>query len=299
MPMQPRPSSVTDRPWPSVRCLISSHPIADPWRSQGSRTVFVAEKLGFGVFGHAGRQALALRPARRRAGAGGAVPGGRVQAGLQRVQQAGRLRRGGRPGGRAHLAALGLGLDQFLQRLPVPVVVLVRVEVLGHRVDERGRHPQFLGADVDVLVEEREVRGAYLVGPQHRLQHQQAVAAAEHGQRLTLAQRHPGHRDLAGTFQGVPEQHVGPGPGLLGLHVVAAVPQDGIHLVRRAEVQHLDAAGGGQRQLGEILVGQHDHLAVRQLIPLGHVGERDLLAVQRADPAEMDPAAVLGVHLAE
>ena len=64
-------------------------------------------------------------------------------------------------------------------------------------------------------------------------------------------------------------------------------------------MQHLDPVGGHQRQVGQILVGQHDHVAGGQLVALGDVGVRDLLPVQRADPAELDPGAVLTVNLAE
>jgi hypothetical protein len=64
-------------------------------------------------------------------------------------------------------------------------------------------------------------------------------------------------------------------------------------------MQDLDPVRGHQREVGEILVRHHYHVAGRQLVPLRDVGVRDFLAVQRAEPAELDPAAVLPVDLAE
>lgn len=64
-------------------------------------------------------------------------------------------------------------------------------------------------------------------------------------------------------------------------------------------MQHLDAVRGGQRQFGQVLVGEHHHLAVGQFVPLGHVGVRNLFAVDRANPAKPDPPPVLPVDLAE
>src|SRR5207248_7748079 len=55
------------------------------------------------------------------------------------------------------VVALDLGLDDRLERLPVGVAVLAGLEVLGHRVDERGGHLQFLRPDLDVLVQEGEL----------------------------------------------------------------------------------------------------------------------------------------------
>jgi len=37
------------------------------------------------------------------------------------------------------------------------------------------------------------------------------------------------------------------------------------------EVQHLDPVGGHQRQVGQVLVGEHHHVAGRQLVALGDV----------------------------
>ena len=197
------------------------------------------------------------------------------------------------------VVALDLGLDHGLERLAVGVVVLVGLEILGHRVDERGGHLQLLRPHLDVLVEEGEVGRAYLVGPQQGLQRDDALPDPQRGQRLALAQRDLGHRHLPRRLERVAEQHVRPGPCRLGFCVVALGRVDGLHLGARREVQHLDPVGGHQRQVGQVLVGQHHHVARGQLVALRDIGVRDFLPVERADPAELDPGSVLAVHLTE
>ena len=227
---------------------------------------------------------------------------GRRHAGPQDLGQVGGLLLGlgqvqaGRPD---DVVALDLGLDHGLERLAVRVVVLIGLEVLGHRVDERGGHLQLLRPDLDVLVQEGEVGLAHLVGPQQGLQRDDPLPDPQRGQRLALAQRHLGHGHLARRLQGVAEQRVRPDARLLGLGVVALVRVDGLDLGGRREVQHLDPVRGHQRQVGQVLVGQHHHVAGGQFVALGDVGVRDFLPVERADPAELDPGPVLAVHLAE
>ena len=102
-------------------------------------------------------------------------------------------------GRRDDLVALDLGLDQRLQRLAVLVGVLRRVEVAGQR-----RRSGLAPSSPPRASRRRPRRGtpksgvADLVRPQHRLQHQHAVAHAQHGQRLALAQRDLDDRDPAG-----------------------------------------------------------------------------------------------------
>jgi hypothetical protein len=64
-------------------------------------------------------------------------------------------------------------------------------------------------------------------------------------------------------------------------------------------VQDLDPVRGDQREVGQVLVGEHHHVAGGQLVALGHVGVGDLLPVQGAEPAELDPGPVLAVDLPE
>ena len=57
--------------------------------------------------------------------------------------------------------------------------------------------------------------------------------------------------------------------------------------------------GGGQRQVGEVLVGEDDHLAAAEVVALGDVVVGDLFAADRAGALVPDPAAVVAVHLVE
>ena len=74
---------------------------------------------------------------------------------------------------------------------------------------------------------------------------------------------------------------------------------DALDLRGRREMQHLDPVRGHQRQVGQVLVGQHHHVAGGQLVALGDVGVGDLFPVEGAEAAELDPGPVLAVHLAE
>ena len=197
------------------------------------------------------------------------------------------------------VVALDLGPDHRLERLAVGVVVLVGLEVLGHGVDERGGHLQLLRPDLDVFVQEREVGLTHLVRPQQGLQGDHPFPDPQRGQRLALAQRDLGHRHLARLLQRVAEQYVGPDAGGVRFGVIALGRVDGLHLGARREMQDLDPVRGHQREVGQVLVGEHHHVAGGQLVALGDVGVGDFLPVQGADAAELDPGAVLAVHLPE
>ena len=228
---------------------------------------------------------------------------GRLDARAERLGEVGRAAAGVRRRRLAdrpdHLVALDLGLHERLERLPVGVLVQRRIEVLGHRVDQRGGHLQLLRPDVDVLVEELEVGRAHLVRPQQGLEDEHAVPHPQRRQGLPLPDRHLGHGHPPGSLERVTEQRVSADPGGLRLQVVGLVGQDRVQLPGRAEVQHVDPLGRRQRQFLQVVVGQHHDVPGGKLVALGNVGVRDLLAVKRAEPAVLDPAAVLGVDLPE
>ena len=85
----------------------------------------------------------------------------------------------------------------------------------------------------------------------------------------------------------------------LRLEVVGLREIDRVHLVERHELQHLDGPLTGERQVREVVVGEHDGLPGRQLVALGDLGVRHLLAVRLGDPLVADPAAVAAAHLME
>src|SRR3954452_25394110 len=202
-------------------------------------------------------------------------------------------------GDRLHLATALLGLEQRGHGLAVVVGELGGVEGPGHGADERLGHLQLLRPDADVLVQEREVGTADLVGPAHRVQHQDAVAHPHRRQRLALPDGDLGDGDLAGVVEGVAQEHVRTRGRALGLEVVRLLEHDGVDLVLVDELQDLDLPPGAERQFLEVLVGEDDDLAVGQLITLGDVAVLDLVAVDRADPLVLDPPAVGRVDLVE
>ena len=152
---------------------------------------------------------------------------------------------------------------------------------------------------LDLAGLDREVGRADLVGPHHRLQHDHVVRDPQHGDRGALPQRDGDHGHPVGVEQRLAQQGVGLGAGLLRLEVVGLLEQHRVDLVAGHELLDRDLARRRRGQLGHVVVGEDDHLAVLGLVALGDVGVRDLLAVDRADPLVLDPAAVLGVHLAE
>jgi hypothetical protein len=140
---------------------------------------------------------------------------------------------------------------------------------------------------------------ADLVGPHHRLHDDHVVAHPKHcrGRPLPERDRDDGHP--VGVEQCLPQQRVGLGAGRLGLEVVGLLEQHRVDLIAGDELLDRDLPRRRRRQLGQVVVGEDDHLAVLGLVALGDVGVGDLLAVDRADPLVLDPAPVLGVHLAE
>ncbi len=56
---------------------------------------------------------------------------------------------------------------------------------------------------------------------------------------------------------------------------------------------------GGQREVGQVLFGQHHHAARWQFMTPGDVREGYLCPAGGADPPQRDPAAILLVHLVE
>ena len=227
--------------------------------------------------------------------AGGLRGGDRL---LERGQQVDDLAGGlGRGLGALDLAALDLRLHQRLDGTGVVVLELGGVEVAGEGLDEHVRHLDLAVLDVAGL--DGEVGRADLVGPHHRLQHDHVVLDPQHRDARALAQGDGHHGHPVGVEQRLAQQGVRLGAGALGLEVVGLLEQQRVDLVARHELLDRDLARRRRRQLGHVVVGEDDHLAVLGLVALGDVGVGHLLPVEGADALVLDPAAVLGVHLAE
>ena len=129
--------------------------------------------------------------------------------------------------------------------------------------------------------------------------HHHAVTDAKCRELLPLPQRDLDDGDSVGLDECVAQQHVRFGRLPLRLEVVGLREEDRVDLIGRHELQHVDRARRRQRQVGEVLIGQDDHLAAAEVVPLGDVVVGDLFAIDRAHPLVFDAAAILAVHLVE
>ena len=197
------------------------------------------------------------------------------------------------------VAALDLPRDELAHGLGVVVLELLRLVVARQGVDERGGHRELLVRRVRLLRERLELGVAHLVRPEQRLQDDDAVAHAEHGQGHPGAHRDGDERHPVGLLERVAQQDVRLEAGLVGLEVVARVEEQRVDLLRGHELLDRDLLGRPCRQALHVLVGEHDHLAIGRLIALGDVGVGHLLAVDRADALVLDAPSVLLVDLPE
>ncbi len=150
-----------------------------------------------------------------------------------------------------------------------------------------------------MINQERELRGTHLVRPDHRGQDEHPVANPHGRQLLALAKSDLDERDPPRLLERVPQDHVRPDPGPVGLDVVAPGEIDRVDLPRRDELQHVDRVGGRQRQVREVLIGEHDGLPGRQLVPLGDLRVRNFSPVRRGHPLVADAGSVVASHLME
>ena len=126
------------------------------------------------------------------------------------------------------VTALDLRRDELRHRLGVARPRLLGLVVARQGVDERGRHGELLGRRVESPPRATRTRGAHLVRPEQRLEHDDAsrtrstarvIAGAD---RTTCTEGHP-----VGLLQRVAEQDVGLEAGLVGLEVIALVESSG------------------------------------------------------------------------
>src|SRR5690606_35054376 len=127
-------------------------------------------------------------------------------------------------------------------------------------------------------------------GPEHRAEHQNAVAYPKRRKLLTLPQRDLHDRHMVGLLQRLAQQYVRLGGYRLRLEVVRLVVEDRVHLLGRDELMYVDATTGGERQVSEVLVVEDHHLAAAEVVALGDVVVGDLFTVDAADALVLDPA---------
>lgn len=122
----------------------------------------------------------------------------------------------------------------------------------------------------------------------------------QHPQPFAAAQGVLRDGDLVAALERLAQQGVRlGGRDPVGGEVVRRVHLEQVDLVGGHEGDDLDGLGRGQRELGEILVGDRDHRAVGVLVGLADLAARHLLLVQLTDLAVPDPATVGEVDLPE
>ena len=102
-----------------------------------------------------------------------------------------------------------------------------------------------------------------------------------------------------GLEQGLTEEDVCLGRGRIRLQEIALVVDDRIDLFGRNELEHRNLVLLRCRKLVEILVGEHDSVAVGGVVGLVDVRELHGIAAFGTDSVVLDPSAVLGMHLVE
>ena len=134
-------------------------------------------------------------------------------------------------------------------------------EITGHRLDQGVRHLQLRVADSNLPVQHVELGLSHLIRPDHRLQCEHIPPRSQHGQRFLAPHRDLGQAHPAGSLQRSSQQLIRLAASRIWFEVVPAGQRERIDLVSRHEGDQLDDLGGGQRQVGEILVCQENGLS--------------------------------------
>ena len=204
-----------------------------------------------------------------------------------------------------HLRCLAghLGLDDPHQRLAVLVGVLVRVEVAGHAGDELFCHLPLAGLELHRLLGQLELlEGPDLVGPVQGGEEHRLRVRAERGELLAVLEDDLADRGLAAIGQDALEQVERLAPDLVRLQVVLLLHEAGRGLVRLARVDELldlDGPDGLERDRLEVLLRDHDVLALAPLVAADRLRAGDHLVVERAVDLHLDPVQAALVEQVE
>src|SRR4051812_43492400 len=208
----------------------------------------------------------------------------RRQACLERGHQVARVLRLGALRQRLDLA-LGLRLDVLEQALAVLVLELLRLELGLERLEQLARHLLLLlrrvarrRGDVEVLHRHE------LVVEEHRVQAENAVERPHGDEVLAVVEDPPPDPGAVGLLERVVQQPVGILAVVLGAEVVDLVVHDGVDVRGADELLDLDQARLLARGGVELLLLEHDELALRDLVALDDLLVGDLLVLLRADP---------------
>ena len=203
-------------------------------------------------------------------------------------------------GGHSDLLARDLGVDHSLERLAVVVVEGGRVPGLGQVLDEALGHGHLLGPEFEAagggLLRRRDTD---LVGPEHRLEHQEVAQGPDQRKVLLLVERDLGHRGLAGLGEHAPQELVRLATRLVGHQIVGPLVEHGVDFGQVDELGDLDGAVGAYRHGLQVGVAQHHVMALGVLVTADDVLEHDLLAARLAHAVVAHPPVVGRVQLME
>jgi hypothetical protein len=234
-----------------------------------------------------------------------AFPGllGVTHAGLERSHEIDDLLLGGGSwGGDNLLLARGLAVDELEDLVAVGVLVALRLERLGERLDELLGHAQLALAHVDavhVLDTVELCRVVDLVGVHHGRHDQHPVLGSQRRQVLLGAHHEAGDRHLALLLHGALQEGVGLAGALVRRHVVRGVVEHGVDLREVDELLDVDRAGRLGVEGGQLVVANQDVLARRQLVALGDRLVGHLVTVGGRHLPVLDPRAGASVDLVE
>ncbi len=145
------------------------------------------------------------------------------------------------------------------------------------------------------------MRFADLVGPQQGVHHHHLALAeildAQSRQSGLVAQCEVDDGDAVGRGERFGKEHVGPRGLAIRFQKVAAVVEQWVDLAGGNELQDRDLVAALLRQRGDVLLGDHHHLAAVCLVGLGDVPVLHHLVALTADTLVLDPTVVCCVHL--
>ena len=138
----------------------------------------------------------------------------------------------------------------------------------------------------------------YLVGPVHRVQHDQVADHAQKREGLLRRERDLRNRELAVLAQRLAQQYV----GLVGrlfaqTDVVGLIELDRVDRVGVDQAFHGDAVQAWDRQLLQVVLGENHLLVVADLDRLEDLRVVHLDVLELTDPLVLDRRAVLLMHL--
>ena len=255
-----------------------------------------------GLLGRRGPFGRLLDGRGRRGGFAPSGPG-RIDAGAQDVHEVDdRRRRGLRLDTGHDLVPLALFLDERLDLLSMCVVVLPRVPLVGHGLEQQLGHGQLALAELDRVGHFGQLflRRADLVGEVHRLELQHIVIRTDGDRVLLVSHDHRPDGHLVCGVHDLSQKLVGLGGRLtLRRQVVGRPEVDGVDLMEIDEIGDLDEPRLLRLSRLQLFVAQDHVLPAAQVEAPDDVAVVDLLAGPLVHLSVANPVAGAGLELVE